>query len=210
VTDALPNDPAIHDFDFLDAFSPDGGRQWETNWITDFERRTGHPRCSNSSCRWRWKRQMADNKRPERTMPVVEEVLQVDRRKVETGAVRVRLHTTETAHPVQLDSWSERVHVERVAIGEPVAERREPWHDGDTLVVPVYEERLVLQRTLVLKEELRLRRMREHDTEETVAMLRRDEVHAERRNDDGTWSPIDDDAPRSGAADIPHTRKEPK
>src|SRR5688572_22734860 len=110
---------------------------------------------------------MADKNGPEQTLPVVEEVLKVDRRKVETGAVRVRLSTTETTQPLQLDAWSERVEVERVAIGQPVAERREPWHDGDVLVVPVYEEQVVLQRTLVLKEELRLRRRREHVTEES-------------------------------------------
>jgi uncharacterized protein (TIGR02271 family) len=153
---------------------------------------------------------MADKTGPEQTLPVMEEVLHVDRRKVETGAVRLRLSTTETTQPLQLDAWSERVEVERVAIGQPVAARREPWHDADVLVVPVYEEQVVLQRILVLKEELRLRRRREHVTEETVAVLRRDEVHAERRRGDGGWTPIDADAPRDDAADISQPRKDPK
>jgi uncharacterized protein (TIGR02271 family) len=156
------------------------------------------------------KKPMADDSARERTLPVLEEVLEVTRQTVETGAVRVRLSTTETTHPLRLDAWSERVEVERVAIGQPVAERREPWHDGDVLVVPVYEEQVVLQRILVLKEELHLRRRREHVTEETVAVLRRDEIHAERRRGDGDWVPIDDDAPRDEAADIPQPRKDRK
>ena len=153
---------------------------------------------------------MADEPSRARTLPVVEEVLEVGRQTVETGAVRVRLGTTETTHPLRLDSWSERVELERVPIGQPVAERREPWHDGEVLVVPVYEERVVLQRTLVLKEELRLRRRRDHATEESAVVLRRDEVLAERRRGDGAWAPIDEDAPRDDAADIPQPRKDPK
>jgi uncharacterized protein (TIGR02271 family) len=153
---------------------------------------------------------MADETGPEQTIPVMEEVLQVGRETVETGAVRVRLSTTETTHPLRLEAWSERVDVERVPIGQPVSERLEPWHDGDVLVVPVYEEQVVLQRTLVLKEELRLRRRREPATEESTVVLRRDEVLTERRRGDGGWTPIDEDAPRDDAADIPQPRKDLK
>jgi uncharacterized protein (TIGR02271 family) len=153
---------------------------------------------------------MADDTGRERTLPVVEEVLEVNRRQVETGAVRVRVSAGETTHPLRLEGWSERVEVERVPVGQPVDARREPWQDGDVLVVPVYEEQVVLQRILVLKEELHLRRRREHVTEETVAVLRRDEIHAERRRGDGDWVPIDDDAPREDAADIPQPRKDRK
>ena len=44
-------------------------------------------------------------------------------------------------------------------VGEVVSERSEPWQDGDTLIVPIYEEQLVVTKRLVLKEQLRVRRV---------------------------------------------------
>ena len=37
--------------------------------------------------------------------------------------------------------------------------RREPWDEAGTLVIPVYEEQLVLVKRLVLKERIRIRRV---------------------------------------------------
>ena len=61
--------------------------------------------------------------------------------------------------------------VERVPMDEVVSERQGPWEEGDVLVVPVYEEQMVVSRRLVLKEQLRVRRIQtvEHlDVEETL------------------------------------------
>ena len=151
---------------------------------------------------------MTDERRNERPLPVVEEELRVGREQVETGAVRVRVRSVQGHEPLRLDMVSELVDVERVPVGQPVAQRREPWHDGETLVVPVYEEKVVLQRTLVLKEEVRLRRRQERRTEDRVAVVRRDTVVTERRNGDGTWSVIDDTAAQESSAQTDLSRKE--
>ena len=135
-------------------------------------------------------------------------MLRVSHEKVDTGGVRLRLTTTEAEQPLRLDTLREHVEVERVAIGKVVEQRREPWHDGDTLVVPIYEERVVVQRTLVLKEEVRLHSRQERHTEEQVVVVRRDRVVTERRDANGTWSAIDDAAPREPPADILQSGKE--
>ena len=53
-------------------------------------------------------------------------------------------------------------------------------HDGDTMIVPVYEEVLVVRKRLMLKEELHItRRKREVSRPQTVS-VRREEVEVER------------------------------
>ena len=97
----------------------------------------------------------------EAVLPLVEETLRVGKRQVETGRVRVSVSTDVQEQVVRETLRSERAELERVAInrelveGEPApATRQEP--DG-TVVVPVVEEILVVERRLVLREEIRMR-----------------------------------------------------
>ena len=137
----------------------------------------------------------ASSHRPTVVVPSIEERVRVGRERVETGVVRVRVDTTESAEPVRLETRTERVEVERVPMGHVVNERREPWREGEDTVVPVYEERLVVQRLLVLKEVLHVRTVHESKTEDTEVVLRKDHVHVERHGEDRTRA-ADDEPPR--------------
>jgi uncharacterized protein (TIGR02271 family) len=113
-------------------------------------------------------------------LPVTEEQLDVGRRTVETGAVRVRKRVQEVTGQVTEPLISEFVETQRVPVGrvlqEPVGIRQE----GEVTIVPVVEERLVLRKELVLVEEIRLtRRREEHNATEQVT-LRRESVVIER------------------------------
>ncbi|MBI0539465.1 DUF2382 domain-containing protein [Roseomonas sp. KE2513] len=100
--------------------------------------------------------------RTEEVIPLVEEVLRLSKRTVETGRVRVSL-TTET---VEETLRSRRTEIERVPVGREVKEVPATRQEGDVMIVPVVEEELVVVRRLVLKEEIRLRLI---DSEEHVA-----------------------------------------
>jgi len=112
-------------------------------------------------------------------IPVIEEHLEVSRRKVETGgAVRVRKQVDEV--PVELTEQMalERVEVERVPVGKIIAEPVGVRQEGNVTIIPVVEERLV--RAWVLVEEIRLIRREETvDTREAFT-LKRDRVVVER------------------------------
>ena len=113
-------------------------------------------------------------------LPVTEEQLDVGRRTVETGAVRVRKRVQEVTGQLTEPLISEFVETQRVPVGrvlqEPVGIRQE----GEVTIVPVVEERLVLRKELVLVEEIRLtRRREEHNATEQVT-LRRESVVIER------------------------------
>ncbi len=116
-----------------------------------------------------------------RPVPLVRERLEIDKRTVETGRVRVSTRVVETRQAVDLSRERDVVDIETVTIGRVVEAALPPRQEGDVTIVPVYEERLVTTRQLVLKEELHLRRRRiQEPAEPQVYTLRHDEVSIER------------------------------
>ena len=120
----------------------------------------------------------------ELVLPLVEEALRVGKRRVETGRVRVSVVTEAEERTVREALRTERAEVERVPINRELADgeqvpsaRREP--DG-TVVVPVLEEVLVVERRLVLREEVRLRLVAAEETVEQPVTLRRQRAGVER------------------------------
>jgi stress response protein YsnF len=70
----------------------------------------------------------------------------------------------------------ERVEVDRVPIGKEVTSMPQVRVEGDTLIIPVVEERLVLERRLVVKEELHVKRIRSERKHRETVMLRKQEA----------------------------------
>lgn len=104
-------------------------------------------------------------------LPIVEETLVVGRRTVATGRVRVRTVVTETPTEVRIALMQGRVEIERVAIGEEVLAVPPLREEGDTTVIPVIREEVVVTKRLILVEEIRMRRVTTvEDHVETVAL----------------------------------------
>lgn len=122
------------------------------------------------------------------TLPVMEEQLQVDKREVDTGR-GVRLHKTvsEEEKRIEQSLLREQIEVERVPVGRVLAESELPQarYEGDTLVVPVLEEVLVVQKQVVLKEEVRITRRRHQETVPRSERVRVEHVTVERFGDEG-------------------------
>jgi uncharacterized protein (TIGR02271 family) len=80
---------------------------------------------------------------------------------VQTGVVRIEKHVTEREERVEPEVWQETLDVERVAVGQLVeGEPPTPRREGETLVIPVLEEVLVVRKQVRLKEEIRITRRR--------------------------------------------------
>ena len=69
-----------------------------------------------------------------------------------------------------------RVEVVRVPRGEAVFVVPAVREEGDTLIVPVIEEVLVVERRLVLKEEIRIRRVATTERKQGPVTLRSEDV----------------------------------
>lgn len=93
----------------------------------------------------------------ETIVPLVAEEVAVVRRDVERGRVRVDVEThVETRH-LDVPLSVEVAEITRVPVGRRVDGMPPVRREGDTLVVPVMEEEVVVERRLVLKEEVRIR-----------------------------------------------------
>ena len=117
----------------------------------------------------------ADHSR-ETVIPLFEEALSVSRRVVPTSRVQVSRVTHSHEHLVDELLERERVEVERVAIDKPIDRMPSVREDGDCLVFPVVEEVLKIERVLVLKEEVRIRRVKGTERYQERVTLRKQEA----------------------------------
>jgi uncharacterized protein (TIGR02271 family) len=113
-------------------------------------------------------------------IPLYAEEMSVTKENRETGRVRITTVTRKREELVDELLARERVEVETVTIGKPIEAIPPMRNEGDTIVVPVVEEILVTERRLVLKEELRIRRVRTTERHQERVTLRRQEASISR------------------------------
>ena len=92
-------------------------------------------------------------------IPIVEEQVVVGKREVETGRVHVRTHVEEKRETLSEMLERDVVEVERVPMNIEVPRAPQPFEDEHGVyVVPIVEERLVVEKRLFVVEELHIRR----------------------------------------------------
>ena len=100
------------------------------------------------------------------TISLAAEELVARTRDVEKGRVIVRKRVETIPHEQTVDVEHDEVDVDRVTVSRDVDEMPSVRHEGDTMIVPVVEEVLVVEKRLRVVEELRVtkRRVREETT----------------------------------------------
>ena len=127
---------------------------------------------------------MAPDDPDELRILIVEEQLSVGRKRTETDRVRVRT-VVDTEDVIVEDLLRVgRLDVTRVAVDREVAQAPEPYRDGDTLVIPVVEERLVIEKRLFVVEELRVTSSSQDEAVSIPMSLRRTRAVVERDDPD--------------------------
>ncbi len=106
------------------------------------------------------------------TLPLHAEQLSVTRRQVAGDTVRVATVTRQQEHLVEETLTHERVEIERVPIDRAVDRVPPVREEGDTTVISVVEEVVVVERRLILKEEVRIKRVRVTENHRETVMLR--------------------------------------
>ncbi len=111
------------------------------------------------------------------TIPLHEEYLTTAKREVVTSVAQVRKTVDTESASISLDVTRERADVERVSVApREVAADTQPYWDGDTYVVPVVEEELVVTKRLIVREEVRIRKARGTETVSVPVTVRRERV----------------------------------
>lgn len=131
------------------------------------------------------KRRTAEQVDERRVFPIIAEKLTIGKRVRETGKVRVTKSVQEREETVDEPTFREEIQVERVPVNRPVEGPVDSRYEGDTLIIPIIAEEVVLQKRAILKEELRItkRRVEEHHPQKVT--LRTETVDVKR-------VPIDD------------------
>ncbi|HTS60125.1 MAG TPA: YsnF/AvaK domain-containing protein [Terriglobales bacterium] len=109
-------------------------------------------------------------------VPLSEEQASIAKRRIVTGRVQVSRVTCEHEQLLDETLAREQVEVERTPIGKVVEVPPSVREEGDTIIIPIVEEILVVERRLLLKEEVRVRRVRSSESHRERVMLRRQEA----------------------------------
>ena len=117
------------------------------------------------------------------TVPVVEEELRVEKHQVSTGKVRVTTKTEVTDDMARATLEGESVEVTRVPVGREIEIAPVVRTEGDLTIIPVVEEIVIVEKRLVLKEEIHLRRTTTREEVEVPVQLRKQHAVIENADD---------------------------
>ena len=110
-----------------------------------------------------------DDRAPDQTgetvIPLLAEEVAVAKQVVETGRVQVSRVTHEQEQLIDELLAHETVEIDRTPIGRQIDAMPAVRDEGDTIVIPIVEEVLVIERRLLLKEEVQVRVWRVRSTE---------------------------------------------
>ena len=113
-------------------------------------------------------------------IPLVEERLEITKREVETERLRVRITVEEREDRVPVELSHDDIEVERIPRNIPLSELPGVRLEGSTTIIPVVEEVVVVEKRLVLVEEIHVRRKTATRTEEIPVTLRSERAAIER------------------------------
>jgi uncharacterized protein (TIGR02271 family) len=113
-------------------------------------------------------------------IPVLEEELDAQKATVETGRVRITKVIHEREEIIEEPLWQEQVTVERVPVNQRVSGPVPVRQEGSTVIIPILEEVLVIEKRCLLREELHIHTQRIAVHKPQIVTLHREEAVVER------------------------------
>jgi uncharacterized protein (TIGR02271 family) len=108
---------------------------------------------------------------------VVAEQLSVEKRVREVGQVAVHVEPHVEQQVLDVPLLEDSVEVKRVAVNRFIEEPVPVREEGDVTIVPVFEEVLVVEKRLMLKEEIHLIRRKVATHQRKTFSVRKEEAH---------------------------------
>jgi hypothetical protein len=122
---------------------------------------------------------------PEEYAETIPDEWEVVERDEATGRVRLTRIVREREEVIDEPLLRDDVHVRRVPIDREVDGPMDSRWEGDTLVIPVMREELVVDRRWILMEELHVTQSRDRVRQPERVQARSERITVERRPDDG-------------------------
>jgi uncharacterized protein (TIGR02271 family) len=121
-----------------------------------------------------------------RKIPIIQEEVQITKDVVESGSVRISKSVHEVEEMYNIPISYEEHDVQRITLNQlidtaPPAIR----YEGDTMIIPILREEVVVQKRLVLVEEVHVTKRQVEKTIQQPVTLLKEELNVERstRND---------------------------
>lgn len=117
------------------------------------------------------------------------EEVSITKREVVKGRVRIHVLTDSVEEQLQTDLINEDVEIRHVPVNryiEPGEDRPLTRTEGDTVIIPVIEEVAVIEKRLLIREELHIIRHATSNHAEIPVTLRRQRAVVENLTEDGT------------------------
>lgn len=118
------------------------------------------------------------------TIPVVEEDLNIGKREVEQGGVRINQRVTEKPVEDSINLREEHVNVERKKVDRPISNADMAHMKDETIEVTEHREEPVIHKEARVKEEIRVNRTADQHTETVRDTVRSTEVDVEKIDSD--------------------------
>lgn len=126
------------------------------------------------------KKTIESEPRKQRVIPLAREEVRVAKRRSTTGIARISKIVREKVEVVDEPLRKDELQVERVQVNRFV-DRPMPVREEDgTMIVPVLEEVLVTEKRILLREELRIRKVVRTLSKPQKILLRREEAVVEK------------------------------
>jgi uncharacterized protein (TIGR02271 family) len=117
-------------------------------------------------------------------IPLPVEEVSVSRREIKRGNVQIALNTRTREQLIDEELTHVRVEIERFPIDQTVEAAPPIRQEGDITIIPVVEEVVIVERRLVLKEEVRVRRVSTKEQHQETVVLRQQEAVVTREGPD--------------------------
>jgi uncharacterized protein (TIGR02271 family) len=117
-------------------------------------------------------------------VPLPVEEVSVSRREIKRANVQIALNTRTREQLIDEELTHVRVEIERFSIDQTVEAVPPIRQEGDITIIPVVEEVVIVERRLVLKEEVRVRRVSTKEQHQETVVLRQQEAVVTREGPD--------------------------
>jgi uncharacterized protein (TIGR02271 family) len=113
-------------------------------------------------------------------IPLIEERLSISKRQVESGRVRVHVTVEERQETVTQELQHDELQIERIPKNQRLTEVPRVRLEGNTTIVPVVKEVVVVEKALMLVEEIHICRRPTAEVTEIPVILRAERATVER------------------------------
>jgi len=113
------------------------------------------------------------------TFNVIEEQAKIDKKLVEKGKVRVIKKVVTEDEKVKVDVKNEEVNVERVPVNKYADTPPQVRYEGETTIIPVIKEVAVVEKKILIVEEIRITKKTHIIEEERTIPLKKEKVTVE-------------------------------